>query len=53
MNKLCKYLNKNKSSVSIDKECIKENNTIQNMTELINVRNSKLTPMQMQICSNL
>ncbi len=53
MNKLCKYLNKNKSSVSIDKECIKENNTIQNMMELINVRNSKLTPMQMQICSNL
>ncbi len=53
MNSISSYLNRNKNKAWLDKECQNQNSTIQNMMELINVKNEKLTPIQMQICSNL
>ena len=46
-------LNKMKTKVQFDTNCINENTIIQNMTELVNRRKKKLTPFQLDICSNL
>ena len=53
MNNIAKSLKSERRNVTIDTDCIKQNNIIQNMMELINVKKDKLSPMQLQICSNL
>ena len=53
INDLAKALNKEKSSVNSNLDCIKQNNIIQNITKLVNVKKDKLSNIQMQICSNL
>ena len=46
-------LNKFKNSLKYDKECVQQNNIIQNMTKLINNKKDKLSQIQLQICSEL
>lgn len=46
-------LKKMKNKVSFDNNCISENTIIQNVTELVSRKNSKLTKTQFDICSNL
>jgi hypothetical protein len=46
-------LNKMKKKVSFDNNCVSENTIIQNVTELVSRKNSKLTKTQFDICSNL
>lgn len=46
-------LNKLKSKVSFNNDCINENTIIQNMTELVNRRKKKLSPIQYDIYTNL
>lgn len=53
MNLLAKSLNRERSKVANDIECIKENNIIQNMMKLVNSKKDKLSNMQLQICNNL
>ncbi len=53
LNSIAKQLNAKQKLVNNSLECIKENNIIQNMTELVNNKNNKLSPMQLQICNNL
>lgn len=53
INDLAKTLNKEKSSVSSNLDCVKQNNIIQNITKLVNAKQDKLSNIQMQICSNL
>lgn len=53
LNSIAKQLNSKQKIVNNNLECIKENNIIQNMTELVNNKNNKLSPMQLQICNNL
>ena len=53
MNNIAKSLKSEKSKVSIDADCIKQNNIIQNMMELVNTKKDKLSPIQLQICSSL
>ena len=53
INDLAKSLNKEKRFVNSNSECLKQNNIIQNMTKLVNVKKDKLSNIQMQICSNL
>ncbi len=53
MDNIAKSLKNEKSKVSIDTDCVKQNNIIQNMMELINVKKDKLSPIQLQICSSL
>ena len=45
-------LNKLKSKVSFNNDCMNENNIIQNVTELVNRKKQKLTKIQFDICSN-
>lgn len=53
MNTLAKSLNRERSKVANDVDCIKENNIIQNMMKLVNNKRDKLSSMQLQICNNL
>ena len=53
MNLLAKSLNRERSKVANDLECIKENNVIQNIMKLVNNKRDKLSNMQLQICNNL
>ncbi len=46
-------LNKLKSKVLFNNDCINENNIIQNITELVNRRKQKLTKVQYDICTSL
>lgn len=46
-------LNKMKTKVSFNNDCINENTIIQNITELVDRRKQKLTKTQFDICSNL
>lgn len=45
-------LNKLKSKVSFNNDCMNENNIIQNVTELVNRKKQKLTKIQFDICSD-
>lgn len=53
INAIAKELTSKGRKVVSNVDCIKENQIIQNMTQLINNKNSKLSPMQLQICNNL
>lgn len=53
INEIASNLNKMKNNILKDRDCIKENSIIQNMTELINNKKDKLTNMQFQICSEI
>lgn len=46
-------LNKLKSKVLFNNDCINENNIIQNITELVDRRKEKLTKIQYDICTSL
>lgn len=53
INNIANNLDKKKKSISFNKDCLEQNNVIQNMTELINNKRDKLSELQMQICKNL
>lgn len=53
INNYANILNKFKNSLKYDKECVQQNNIIQNMTKLINNKKDKLSQIQLQICSEL
>lgn len=51
INNICRDIKKLQPHIVNDKDCLTQTNIIENMTELVNNKNSKLTPMQMQMCS--
>lgn len=53
MNNICKKIKNLQPHIVNDKDCLTQVNIIDNMTELVNSKQSKLSPMQMQICSNI
>ena len=53
IKEIANKLNKLKYKVNFNNDCINENNIIQNITELVNVRKQKLTKTQYDICSSL
>lgn len=53
INNIANTLNKKKSIVNFDTDCINQNNVIQNMTMLINNKKDKLSELQMQICNSI
>ncbi|MDO4282158.1 MAG: hypothetical protein Q4D02_00845 [Clostridia bacterium] len=53
INHIANVLNKKKSNINFDSECMNQNNVIQNMTQLINNKKDKLSELQMQICSSI
>lgn len=53
INDYANTLNKFKKILKYDKDCMQQNNIIQNMTKLINNKKDKLSQIQLQICSEL
>lgn len=53
MNNICKTIKKMQSHIVNDKDCLTQSNIIENMTKLVNSKHSKLSPIQMQICSSI
>lgn len=53
MNEIAQKLERNKTKVGNDAECVTQNNVIQNMTRLINHKKDKLSAIQLQICHEL
>lgn len=53
MNKICNEIKKIQPHVVNEKECLTQSNIINNMTELVNTKQSKLSPVQMQICNSI
>lgn len=53
MNSLCKSIKNMQKHIVNDKDCKVQSDIIENMTNLINTKNSKLSPIQMQICNNI
>lgn len=53
INNVAKQLSSKERGINNNLECIKQNQIIQNMTDLVNSKNSKLSPVQLQICNNL
>lgn len=53
MNSLCKSIKNMQKHIVNDKDCKVQSDIIENMTNLINTKNSKLSPIQMQICNNM
>lgn len=53
IKEIANKLNKLKYKVNFNNDCMNENNIIQNITELVNVRKQKLTKTQYDICSSL
>lgn len=53
LNNVSKKLNEYKKVLSLDKQSLKENDIIQNMTELINNKKDKLSQIQLQMCKTL
>lgn len=53
LTQLASELETKKEKLAIDGDCMRQNNTIQNMTKLINNKKEKLSQLQLQICKNL
>lgn len=53
INNIANAINKFSTRVSNNIECLKENNIIQNMTELINNKMDKLSKTQIEVCANI
>lgn len=53
MNNICRKIKALQPHIVNDKDCLTQANIINNMTELVNSKQSKLSPMQMKICSNI
>lgn len=53
MNSLCKSIKNMQKHIVNDKDCKVQSDIIENMTNLINTKKSKLSPIQMQICNNI
>ncbi len=53
MNSLCKSIKNMQKHIVNDKDCKVQSDIIENMTNLINTKHSKLSPIQMQICNNI
>ena len=53
INEIAKVLQENKNKIQNDPDCIKENNIIQNITKLVNIKKEKLSKLQLQICNDL
>lgn len=53
MNSLCKSIKNMQKHIVNDKDCKVQSDIIENMTNLINTKNSKLSPIQMQIYNNI
>ncbi|MDD3303344.1 MAG: hypothetical protein PHP54_00280 [Clostridia bacterium] len=53
INNFAGTLNRYKSTLKYDKECMQQNSIIQNMTKLINSKKDKLSQIQLQICNEL
>lgn len=53
INYIAKTLSEKQREVIADKDCVKQNKIIQNMTELVNTKKDKLSQIQLQICNNL
>lgn len=53
MNSLCKSIKNMQKHIVNDKDCKVQSDIIENMTNLINTKNSKLSSIQMQICNNI
>lgn len=53
INQIAEKINKKEKGIEFNKDNINENNIIQNMTKLVNVKKEKLSPIQLQICNNL
>lgn len=53
INKLAEKINKKEKGIEFNKDNINENNIIQNITKLVNVKKEKLSPIQLQICNTL
>lgn len=53
MNSLCKSIKNMQRHIVNDKDCKVQSDIIENMTNLINTKKSKLSPIQMQICNNI
>lgn len=51
INKIARNLSQKVKNVINSKECLTENNLIQNMTKLINLRHEKLSSAQLEFCS--
>lgn len=51
INNLANEVKNKLKTVKQDKECIRENKLIQNITELVNIRHEKLTDAQLQLCN--
>ena len=53
MNSLCRNIKKLQPHIVNDKECVIQTNIIDNMTQLVNSKQDKLSEFQMKICSNI
>ncbi len=53
MNNINKDIKKIEPHIVNEKECRMHSNIINNMTNLVNTKRAKLSPMQIQICSNM
>ena len=53
MNSLCKSIKNMQKHIVNDKDCKVQSDIIENMTNLINTKNSKLSPIQKQIYNNI
>lgn len=53
INNYAATLNKFKNTLKYDRDCLQQNNIIQNMTKLINNKKDKLSQIQLQICNEL
>lgn len=53
MNNICKTIKKMQHHIVNDKDCLTQTNIIENMTNLVNSKQAKLSPIQMQICSTI
>lgn len=53
LTQLASELETKKGKLAIDGDCMRQSNTIQNMTKLINNKKEKLSQLQLQICKNL
>lgn len=51
LTELASNINRKNDIISIDEECSKENNIVQNVTAMLNNKNEKLTNAQLQLCS--
>ena len=53
MKSICKSIANMQKHIVNDKDCKYQSEIIHNMTNLVNAQNSKLSPIQMQICSSM